>query len=436
MSKHELIIKHIGSLPPGSKISVRRIAHELHVSEGTAYRAIKEAEKAELVKSIPRVGTVRIERPGREQIERLTYADVVNIVDGVILGGRSGLHKTLNKFLIGAMEEETIPRYIKAGNLLIVGNREGAQRIALERGAGVLISGGFSTSDEIRRLADEKGLPLLSSTYDTYTVATLINRAIYDRLIKKEVRRASDIMAAEVFYLTAESTVGDWRKLLRETKHSHFPVVDGPDRHVIGIATTQDIAGMDNSMPITEVMTKNPITIAPETSVAYAAHLMVWEGIELLPVVEGERLVGVVSRTDVMKALQERTNQPQAGETINDVVMRGFREESLENGVKLVGEITPIMMNQVGAASCGAMVTLMTAAGQAAIRHKNHLETSAEHLVVYFLRPIQIDSTVEVIAEIMDAGRRAGKVDISVVCNNQVVARGMMTVKVLISSKE
>jgi len=43
-TKHEQIVKYIESLPVGSKISVRQVAKVLHVSEGTAYRAIKEAE--------------------------------------------------------------------------------------------------------------------------------------------------------------------------------------------------------------------------------------------------------------------------------------------------------------------------------------------------------------------------------------------------------
>lgn len=44
LTKHEQILKYIEELPVGTKISVRLIAKELHVSEGTAYRAIKEAE--------------------------------------------------------------------------------------------------------------------------------------------------------------------------------------------------------------------------------------------------------------------------------------------------------------------------------------------------------------------------------------------------------
>nr|MBS9408304.1 hypothetical protein [Streptococcus oralis] len=80
------------------------------VSEGTAYRAIKDAENKGYVSTIERVGTIRIEQKKKENIEKLTYAEVVNIVDGQVLGGREGLHKTLNKFVIGAMKLEAMMR--------------------------------------------------------------------------------------------------------------------------------------------------------------------------------------------------------------------------------------------------------------------------------------------------------------------------------------
>jgi predicted transcriptional regulator len=71
---------------------------------------------------------------------------------------------------------------------LIVGNRIDAHRQALEAGAAVLVTGGFDTEPEIIELADRLELPVISTSYDTFTVAAMINRAIYDQLIKKRGR--------------------------------------------------------------------------------------------------------------------------------------------------------------------------------------------------------------------------------------------------------
>ncbi|MFZ2585895.1 MAG: DRTGG domain-containing protein, partial [Enterococcus aquimarinus] len=177
-TKHDLIIAHIESLPVGERISVRGIAKELDVSEGTAYRAIKDAESSGIVSTIQRVGTIRIERKLKKHIEKLTFAEVSKIVEGEVLGGSAGLEKDLNKFVIGAMEEKAMERYITPGSLMIVGNRTNVQKLALKEGAAVLITGGFETTPEIETIADEQALPIISTTYDTFTVATMINRAL------------------------------------------------------------------------------------------------------------------------------------------------------------------------------------------------------------------------------------------------------------------
>ena len=54
-TKHEQILDYIANLAVGKKISVRSIAKHLKVSEGTAYRAIKEAENTGFVSTIARV---------------------------------------------------------------------------------------------------------------------------------------------------------------------------------------------------------------------------------------------------------------------------------------------------------------------------------------------------------------------------------------------
>ena len=163
MTKHEQIIKYIESLSVGHKISVRQIAKDLNVSEGTAYRAIKEADNQGLVASIDRVGTVRIERKSREQIENLTFNEIVKIVDGQVLGGKQGLYKTLSKFAIGAMELNDVVKYLTKNTLLIVGNRADVQMEALKRGSAVLITGGFEANEDIINYADEHELPIISS---------------------------------------------------------------------------------------------------------------------------------------------------------------------------------------------------------------------------------------------------------------------------------
>lgn len=295
-TKHEQIIQHIISLDVGHKISVRQIAKQLNVSDGTAYRAIKDAENQGLVSTIERVGTIRIERKKKENFEKLTFAEVVNIIDGQVLGGSNGLHKTLSKFVIGAMQLEAMMRYTEAGSLLIVGNRIKAHELALNEGAAVLITGGFDTEGHIKKLADDKELPIISTSYDTFTVAAMINRAIYDQLIKKEIIFVGDIATTleETSYLKTKDTVGKWYELNEKSGHSRFPIVDEKLR-VIGMVSSKDIVGKDKNIPIDRVMSKKPLVVKSKTSLASVSHTMVWEGIEVVPVVDNSGILkGVV----------------------------------------------------------------------------------------------------------------------------------------------
>jgi predicted transcriptional regulator len=428
-TKHEQILRYIENLEVGHKISVRQIAKDLGVSDGTAYRAIKEAEAQGLVNTIERVGTVRIEKKQRSDIERLTFAEVVNIVDGTVLGGKEGLHKTLNRFVIGAMKLEAMMRYVEPGNLLIVGNRDNVHRVSLERGAAVLITGGFDTTDEVKELADQLALPVISSSYDTFTVASMINRAIYDRLIKKEILLVEDVLSPEnrPTYLLAHDTISKFHELVRETGHSRYPVVDDNDR-VVGMVTAKDVMGFAPDEKVEKAMTKNPIVVDPKTSLASAAHEMVWEGIELLPVVnDGRRLLGVISRQDVIKSLQYMQKQPQVGETFQELSFRGF-EEVEKNGQPLFrGQITPQMTDSLGTLSTGVCTALLTETALRMLRRNRRGDLAVHNLTLYFLKPVQIDSVVEIYPRILDLGRKQAKMDVEMLLDNQIVAKALIT---------
>ncbi len=433
MTKHEQILHYIDNLPVGSKISVRQIAKELDVSEGTAYRAIKEAEAQGFVSTIERVGTVRIEKKQKENIERLTFAEVVNIVDGHVLGGREGLHKTLNKFVIGAMQLEAMMRYVDAGNLLIVGNRYQAHKLSLQQGAAVLITGGFDTSEEVKQLADQLALPIISTSYDTFTVASLINRAIYDQLIKKEIVMVEDVLKSidQTAVLHTYDTVELWHQYTLDYSETRFPVVDDQMR-LVGIVTSKDIIGHDNWVSIDKVMTRNPITTSPRVSLASSAHLMVWEGIELLPVVDNHRrLVGVLSRQDVLKALQYTQKQPQMGETFPTQIMSRFREEKVGETMVFHGDITPQMTNHLGTAASGVMTTVMIESACSLLRMHRRGDMVPENVMIYFLKPVQLESKIEVRPQVLDISRRFGKVDVAVYHNEQLVCKAMVTAQIV-----
>lgn len=431
-TKHEQILQYIESLPVGDKISVRRIAKELQVSEGTAYRAIKEAESQRYVSTIERVGTFRIEKKKKENIERLTFAEVVNIVDGQVLGGKSGLHKTLTKFVIGAMQLDDMMRYTDAGSLLIVGNRTKAHFTALKAGAAVLITGGFEASEMLKKSADELELPIISTSYDTFTVATMINRAIYDQLIKKEILFIEDIYVPykETDFLNVSDEVRSYHNHNALTTHGGFPVIDA-NQKLVGIVTARDVIGIDHNESIEKIMTKNPLTVSMKTSVATAGHRMIWEGIDLMPVVnDSGNLEGVISRQDVLKALQLAQRQPQHGETIDDIVKSQMKVLD-ENDLAVEFTVTPQMTNQFGAISYGAFTTLLAEVGNHVLKKNKRGDSVAENMTIYFIKPMQMDTVITVKPSILDMSRKFVKMEFDVYQSTLLVGKAMMMFQLL-----
>ena len=430
MTKNEQLLSYIKELKVGTKISVRQIAQDMDVSEGTAYKAIKDAQIEEYVSTIPRVGTIRIEKIEKGRLDKVTFAEVAHIVEGQIMAGHEGIYKTVNKFVIGAMALMDIEKYISEGDLLIVGNRDDVHFLALENNCAILVTGGFSCKEEIKKIALEKKLPIISTSYDTFTITTMINRSISERLIKKEILLVEDIIPSELYYLDSNHRVADMKRLMNITGHSRYPVVD-KNLQVVGIITPRDTAGANENVLLTELMTSDPITSEINTPVAYLSHVMIWEGVEMIPIVSGKKLIGVITRQDVIKGLKHIRNQPHMGEPFQDMLINQCKLEETDRGVKLIGEITPMMLNELGIASAGVIVMLMSTTGSIAIKKQKQLDSVIDSFMIYYIRPLKLESKIEVHANIINMGRKFYKVDVTVYHNQDIVSKAMMSAKLL-----
>ncbi|WP_373229466.1 DRTGG domain-containing protein [Cohnella sp.] len=433
-TKHEQLLQHIRELPIGMKVSVRQMAKDRGVSDGTAYRALKEAEQLGLVSTKERIGTVRVDKKKRNNPEQLTFAEVLEIVQGSLLGGEDGLEKSLHKLVIGAMELDEMMAYIDAGSLLIVGNRENAHKRALEYGAGVLVTGGFGTSEEVKRLANERQLPILNCRHDTFTVASMINRAMYDRLIKRKIMIIADLIepSSRNRVLKQSTEVADFLKLSAETGSSRFPVTDEWNR-VVGMVTSKDVIGSPSGQALDKLMTRRPMTVTLNTPVASAAHRMVSEGIELLPVVDRQRkLVGTISRSEVLRAMQFANRPAHLGETFDALMWGGFAEQRDSEGrLYFTGLATPQMSGTLGTISEGVLTALMQQAASRSVEDLRKREHVLDNMTTYFLRTVPIDAGISIVPYIIEASRRYVKVEVQVVQEGDVVAKAMLTAQTI-----
>lgn len=124
-------------------------------------------------------------------------------------------------------------------------------------------------------------------------------------------------MRTSLITLTKDATLAQARELLHTHRIRHLPVVEG-DR-LLGIVTDRDLrqaspssaAGISPDrtaaflaqIPVTEAMVKDVRTVSPFTTIEEAARLMIERKIGCLPVTEGDRLVGIITETDILGVL-------------------------------------------------------------------------------------------------------------------------------------
>jgi len=109
--------------------------------------------------------------------------------------------------------------------------------------------------------------------------------------------------------LPPQTTVRDAAKLMTERKIGAIMVVEGGK--LVGIFSERDVVGRvvargldPDRTTLRETMTPNPVTVAPDDAPAAALERMAQRGFRHLPVVDGERIVGMVSIRDLYAAIK------------------------------------------------------------------------------------------------------------------------------------
>jgi len=129
-----------------------------------------------------------------------------------------------------------------------------------------------------------------------------------------------EIMTKDVTALAPTATIAEVAQHMRYLNVGSIPLMQN-DR-LVGVITDRDIVvrvvadGLDPHLEQAEMhMTREPITVTPDTSVAEAARVMASEQIRRLPVVEGGRLVGYLALGDL--AVQDKDKR--VGETLERI---------------------------------------------------------------------------------------------------------------------
>ncbi len=136
---------------------------------------------------------------------------------------------------------------------------------------------------------------------------------------RSEQIKVSDIMVKDVAYVTVPGTREEIMELCKEKYISGVPVVK--EGKVVGIVTRQDLLRNPNEAQIALLMTRDPLIISPEATVAEAARIILSHRIRRLPVVEREKLVGIITVADIVRKIVKRGYKEPIGDYMGEKII-------------------------------------------------------------------------------------------------------------------
>jgi tRNA nucleotidyltransferase (CCA-adding enzyme) len=135
---------------------------------------------------------------------------------------------------------------------------------------------------------------------------------------------AGDIMSRSVRTLMPAMTMGEAEQLVRRYGHEGFPVVN-EQGELVGVLTRREIdRAMQHKLaqsPVSLYMHKGELAVAPDEAIERVRAIMIERGLGQVPVVSDRRLLGIITRTDLLK-LWERGGKPAATTAAVDIVAR------------------------------------------------------------------------------------------------------------------
>ena len=146
------------------------------------------------------------------------YQNIVSTVDGEILTGDAEEYFTKGKVGVAASSPEMMETFIEQDDLVILGNRYEVQLCAIELQAScIVVCQGAQVARTIKKLAEERGVVVITTPHDTFTVARLINQSI-------PVKHFMNQEGLTVFNTT--DYVEEIKREMAKKRTRDFPVID------------------------------------------------------------------------------------------------------------------------------------------------------------------------------------------------------------------
>lgn len=151
------------------------------------------------------------------------YANIVETLEGDMIVGDETSYFSEGKVLIAAANPDMMEYYISRGDLVILGNRYESQLCAIEMDAAcIIVCEGAAVSMTIKKLAQEHGCTVMTTPYDTFTAARLVNQSM----------PISYFMKTEALItFEMDDYIDDIKDVMASKRHRDFPILDKNGRY-------------------------------------------------------------------------------------------------------------------------------------------------------------------------------------------------------------
>ena len=130
--------------------------------------------------------------------------------------------------------------------------------------------------------------------------------------------KVRDVMKSPVRTIERSGTIGDALQKMRNHAIRHLPVLD--DQHLVGIISLRDLSNPGlpgrwhqtpwlSGTPVEWVMKSPVITLSASAPLSEAASLMRGRRINCIPILEGDRLVGIITASDLLQLIEDRETE-------------------------------------------------------------------------------------------------------------------------------
>ncbi len=157
-------------------------------------------------------------------VARTQYKNIVETLEGRIITGNEHGYFVKGKVVIGVGTPEVLQESIESDDLVIIGDREESQLLSIAENCSCLVvTSGFEVSQKVIDAANQRDVIVISTPYDTFTTARLINQSMP---IKHFMTKG------DIIHFHLDDYVDEVRDTVAKIRHRDFPILDDNQNYV------------------------------------------------------------------------------------------------------------------------------------------------------------------------------------------------------------